>query len=94
MEALLGRALGGPVNHGRSCSASWANLLVSYTTVNLADIQKAWAPALMDVFGVRVYKNLALPPSFTLARAAWSPSRACWWTSRPTPASSTSSPPT
>ena len=40
------------------------NLLVSYTTVNLADINVG--SALMDVFGVLQTQNLALPPSFTL----------------------------
>ena len=64
MEALLGAVRSeGPVNHGRLLS-QLGNLLVSYTTVNLADINVG--SALMDVFGVLQTQNLALPPSFTL----------------------------
>ena len=64
MEALLGAVrTEGPVNHGRLLS-QLGNLLVSYTTVNLADINVG--SALMDVFGVLQTQNLALPPSFTL----------------------------
>ena len=64
MEALLGAVRSeGPVNHGRLLS-QLGNLLVSYTTVNLADINVG--SALMDVFGVLQPQNLALPPSFTL----------------------------
>ena len=64
MEALLGAVRSeGPVNHGRLLS-QLGNLLVSYTTVNLADINVG--SALMDVFGVLQMQNLALPPSFTL----------------------------
>lgn len=64
MEALLGAARAeGPVDHGRLLS-QLGNLLVSYTTVNLADINVG--SALMDVFGVLRSQNLALPPSFTL----------------------------
>ena len=64
MEALLGAVrMEGPVNHGRLLS-QLGNLLVSYTTVNLADINVG--SALMDVFGVLQTQNLALPPSFTL----------------------------
>ena len=64
MEALLGAVrTEGPVNYGRLLS-QLGNLLVSYTTVNLADINVG--SALMDVFGVLQTQNLALPPSFTL----------------------------
>ena len=64
MEALLGAVrTEGSVNHGRLLS-QLGNLLVSYTTVNLADINVG--SALMDVFGVLQTQNLALPPSFTL----------------------------
>ena len=64
MEARLGAVRSeGPVNHGRLLS-QLGNLLVSYTTVNLADINVG--SALMDVFGVLQTQNLALPPSFTL----------------------------
>ena len=64
MEALLGAVRSeGPVNHGRLLS-QLGNLLVSYTTVTLADINVG--SALMDVFGVLQTQNLALPPSFTL----------------------------
>lgn len=64
MEALLGAArVEGPVDHGRLLS-QLGNLLVSYTTVNLADINVG--SALVDVFGVLRSQNLALPSSFTL----------------------------
>lgn len=64
MEALLSAArVEGPVNHGLLLS-QLGNLLVSYTTVNLADINVG--SALVDVFGVLRSQNLALPPSFTL----------------------------
>ena len=64
MEALLGAVrTEGSVTHGRLLS-QLGNLLVSYTTVNLADINVG--SALMDVFGVLQTQNLALPPSFTL----------------------------
>lgn len=64
MEALLSAArVEGPVDHGRLLS-QLGNLLVSYTTVNLADINVG--SALVDVFGVLRSQNLSLPPSFTL----------------------------
>ena len=64
MEALLGAARAeGTVDHGRLLG-QLGNLLVSYTTTNLADINVG--SALVDVFGVLRSQNLAMPPSFTL----------------------------
>lgn len=64
MEALLSAARAeGSVNHGLLLS-QLGNLLVSYSTVNLADINVG--SAMVDVFGVLRSQNLAMPPAFTL----------------------------
>lgn len=64
MEALLSAArTEGSVNHGLLLS-QLGNLLVSYSTVNLADINVG--SAMIDVFSVLRSQNLAMPPAFTL----------------------------
>lgn len=64
MEALLSAARAeGSVNHGLLLG-QLGNLLVSYSTVNLADINVG--SAMVDVFGVLRSQNLAMPPAFTL----------------------------
>lgn len=64
MQALLTAAReDGPVDHGRLLD-QLGQLLASYATVNLADINVG--SALLDVFDVLRTQNLAMPPSFTL----------------------------
>ncbi len=64
MQALLSAAReDGPVDHGRLLDRL-GQLLASYATVNLADINVG--QALLDVFDVLRAQNLAMPPSFTL----------------------------